>query len=104
MSNRLHPSERIGDVGYVLAGGSSSRMGKDKAFIRLAGVPLLERAIHCVGEVVTEVAVIGLDDGKLANVSCYPDLRRGQGPLGGIRTGLELSSSDRVLFCPARIR
>ena len=52
----------------VLAGGSSRRMGYDKAFIKLEGVEMLKRIVNLVYSITSEVIVV-ID--KEAN----PDIR-----------------------------
>ncbi len=88
------------EMGFVLAGGSSSRMGKAKAFLEIGGKSLLERAISCLSPSAAQIAVIGLEAHQFPTASCHPDLTPGRGPLSGIRTGLTLSNADPVLFCP----
>ncbi len=44
---------------FILAGGVSSRMGRDKALLEIAGVPLLVRIARLVEPLVTAVTVIG---------------------------------------------
>ena len=48
-----------GWTGVVLAGGMSSRMGRDKALIEVDGITLLERAVQRLRPHVREVLVIG---------------------------------------------
>jgi molybdenum cofactor guanylyltransferase len=82
--------------GYVLAGGRSSRMGRDKARLPFRGGDL-------AGAVAAEVA---LASGKVTLVG-HPDLPGiadrypGEGPLGGILTALHHSSTDwnLILAC-----
>jgi len=88
------------EMGFVLAGGSSSRMGEAKSFLEIGGTSLLARAISCLSLSASEVAVIGLESQQFPAARCWPDLAPGQGPLSGIRTGLTLSKADPVLFCP----
>ncbi len=45
--------------GYVLAGGKSSRMGRDKALLELAGSPLLGHAVTKLRRVCVDVRVLG---------------------------------------------
>ena len=88
------------EMGFVLAGGSSSRMGEAKSFLEIGGESLLARAISCLSVSASEVAVIGLESHQYPAAPCWPDLVPGQGPLSGIRTGLTLAKVDPVLFCP----
>ncbi|MGC2332740.1 MAG: NTP transferase domain-containing protein, partial [Candidatus Acidiferrales bacterium] len=44
---------------FILAGGESSRMGRDKARLELVGVPLILRTARLVESVATTPAIIG---------------------------------------------
>lgn len=90
--------------GYVLAGGKSVRMGRDKALLELAGKPLLCHAVTKLRRVCTEVRVLS---GGLANRPEFaeygpivPDLHPGCGPLGGMEAALLHSGFDWNLFMP----
>ena len=77
-------------LGFVLAGGSSSRFGSDKARVHLGGEIVLVRMRDLVASAVaSEVAVIG-DARKYASsgAKCVEDRWPGEGPLGGIVTAL----------------
>lgn len=90
-------------MGFVLAGGKSSRMGEDKAFVEFGGKTLLDRALTVMGAVCERVAIVG-DPAKFeacASSKCeavVADIFRGCGPLGGIHTALEHSSADLNLM------
>jgi molybdopterin-guanine dinucleotide biosynthesis protein A len=76
-------------AGFVLAGGRSSRMGRDKSLLELEGEALVERAARRVSAAAGSVALVG-DAGRHAKFG-WPvvvDLRPGQGPLGGIESAL----------------
>ncbi len=82
-------------AGYLLVGGKSSRMGRDKALLPFGGIPLsralaglVERAAGCA------VLVGNPQLEPLAGYPAIPDLYPGQGPLGGILTALEHTTSD----------
>ncbi len=77
-------------AGFVLAGGRSSRMGRDKALLEWDGDALLARAARCVAEAAGTVAVVG-DPQRYAQfgMPVVADLRPGEGPLAGIEAALD---------------
>ncbi|MFI5058790.1 MAG: molybdenum cofactor guanylyltransferase [Candidatus Acidiferrales bacterium] len=77
-------------AGYVLAGGESTRFGKDKALADVSGKPMLVRMCELLRSVVNEVTVIA-DPEKYAGLGfrCVADCWPAAGPLGGIITALE---------------
>ena len=79
----------------ILAGGKSSRMGFDKAFIEIEGVPLIKRQLRLLGRVFKRVIIVTNSPRKyrLRTVKVIQDIIPGQGPLGGIYAGLIASSS-----------
>ncbi len=88
-----------GVTGAVLAGGRSTRLGRDKALLTLDGEPLLARAVRLLREVCDTVLVIGPPEraAVVPGVPVHPDERPGCGPLGGIATALRAMSGDRLL-------
>jgi molybdenum cofactor guanylyltransferase len=81
--------------GFILAGGESSRMGKDKALLELDGVPAILRATGLVELVAGNSAIIG-DSVRLEGLELriVADDFPGAGPLGGIATALRTSSAE----------
>jgi molybdenum cofactor guanylyltransferase len=81
--------------GYVLAGGGSTRFGRDKALARFDGVPLLVRIAEMARGVVGEAGVIASPE-KYAEVGgalrFVEDRWPGEGPLGGIVTALQYTA------------
>lgn len=69
----------------VLAGGKSSRMGKDKAELVLGGKTLLERAVALLQEAGAELVLVGGRKGDRA----VPDLLPHCGPPGGLYSLLD---------------
>jgi molybdopterin-guanine dinucleotide biosynthesis protein A len=83
--------------GYVLAGGASSRFGRDKALAELGGKAGLARILEVVdGGGVRQTLVIGEKAryGKFGH-RCIKDKWPGEGPLGGIVTALWRSGADK---------
>jgi molybdenum cofactor guanylyltransferase len=79
-------------AGFVLAGGGSSRMGRDKALLELDGVPMLVRTAHLLEAVSGCVAVIGGAEAYEGfGVAVVADKWPGAGPLGGIATALSVA-------------
>jgi molybdopterin-guanine dinucleotide biosynthesis protein A len=89
------PPRRIGAI--VLAGGRSSRFGRDKLAEPIEGRPMLERAIDAVGKVATDVVVAASPDGAPtipSGVTVVRDRRAFEGPLAGLATGLAAFDPD----------
>lgn len=81
--------ETVSVWGYVLAGGGSTRFGRDKALVEIAGVPMLSRMRELLTLVTKKVQVIAVPDKYAAlDITGVPDRWDGQGPLAGIITAL----------------
>ena len=83
-------NSELGVSGYILAGGGSTRFGRDKALVEVGGLPMLGRMIALVRNVATNVKVVGSPQ-KYAKFEreMVSDQWPGEGPLGGIITALE---------------
>jgi molybdopterin-guanine dinucleotide biosynthesis protein A len=82
-------------AGYVLAGGGSTRFGRDKALVEVGGTPMLERMIELLRGVTKQVKLV-VTPGKYSEfgVETVKDRWPGEGPLGGIITALEDSANS----------
>lgn len=83
-------------TGYVLAGGKSSRMGTDKAFLEISGETFIERAIKNLSEACENRVKIVLNKNQThfieklpADVSYIFDNYENRGALGGIEAALK---------------
>jgi molybdopterin-guanine dinucleotide biosynthesis protein A len=85
-------------TGLVLTGGKSSRMGTDKAMLRLPdGATLLEHAIAVLSAVATEIRIIGSREkyGDVASsATIVEDIFPERGPLGGIHAALASTDTE----------
>jgi molybdenum cofactor guanylyltransferase len=81
-------------AGFVLAGGNSSRMGRDKALLELNGVSLIARAARLAVSVAESATIIGANDAyRSLGLHVVADDWPGFGPLGGIATALRVSDA-----------
>ncbi len=85
-------------TGLVLAGGASTRMGTDKAWLVVEGRPLVCRAVAVLGEICDEVLVASGDGRRLGGVGTrqVADVVPDTGPLAGVLAGLEASRNPMV--------
>lgn len=79
---------------FILAGGRSSRMGEDKAFLPYEGGTLLSHALAIARSAADEVFVVGPREKFSGYGKVIEDVYRDCGPLGGIHAALALSASD----------
>src|ERR1700733_7227794 len=84
----------VSRAGCLLAGGKSSRMGENKAFVSFHGQTLLDRALAALRAVCGEVTIVGDPAIFGEHGPVVPDLFPGCGPLGGIHAALAQSSFD----------
>lgn len=82
----------------ILAGGASSRMGRDKSLVLVDGKPLIQRVVEQLSRRFDDILISTNEREKYAflEAPCVPDLVPGNGPLMGIRTTLEAARHDRV--------
>src|SRR6185369_14860860 len=89
-------------TGFVLIGGKSSRMGTDKALLRLPdGETLLEHAMAVLSSVASEVRLIGSNEKYAdftATAQIVEDIFPERGPLGGIHAALASTDTDLNLI------
>jgi molybdopterin-guanine dinucleotide biosynthesis protein A len=93
----------------VLAGGKSTRFGRNKALVKLAGRPLVLHILEAAMEIADEVALaIGREDHTTSysrivpdSVSVFKDQMREKSPLVGIVRGFQAMKSEYslVLSC-----
>ena len=84
----------------ILAGGKSSRMGTNKAFLKLKGKTFIELQIELLREMFDDIfisAVTSLEYEYL-NLPIFKDVYPGKGPLGGIYTSLINSDSFHIFM------
>jgi molybdopterin-guanine dinucleotide biosynthesis protein A len=90
-------------AGYVLAGGKSLRMGRDKALLALAGKPLVLHAVTKLRRLSVEVSILGNNLELEAYAPLVRDLREGCGPMAGIEAALRNSQHDWNLILPVDV-
>jgi len=84
--------------GYVLAGGKSSRMGRDKALLELEGKPLVLRAVEKLRWVCADVYILANRPELEMYAPVISDLHDGCGPLAGIEAAFSHSEKIWNLF------
>jgi len=89
----------MGDrAAFVLAGGQSTRMGADKAFVQLEGRTLLAHALALAKSVTSDVRIVGSPEKFAAFGEVVEDEFPQHGPLAGIHAALRRSSSELNLM------
>jgi len=87
-------------TGVVLAGGRSRRMGADKAFIALAGRPLVAWVLDAMAAVTSHRVIVTHDDDprfERFGVPVVVDRLPARCPLSGLHAGLSAAPTDLCL-------
>lgn len=86
-------------TGVLLAGGKSSRMGRDKRFIEFDGCALIERTLLVYKRLFSEILIVVAEPTPQligASYRIVTDLIPGRGSIGGLYTGLYYATHQRV--------
>lgn len=83
-------------TGIIMAGGKNSRMGTDKALLRVGPLTMVENAVRQLRKVVDNVIVVSARPESMPSLDAdiVTDIFPGCGPLGGIHAGMTYSSTD----------
>ena len=89
-------------TGVVLAGGASSRLGRDKALATVGDRPMLTRVVDAVSVACSETLVAGDPTGREelelpGGARWIPDRYTDKGPLAGLHAGLAEAHHDLVV-------
>lgn len=87
----------------ILSGGKNERMGgRNKAFIKIEGTPIIKRSLGVINEIFEEVFLV---TNSPTDYSLYTgdaliitDVIKNAGPLGGIHAALAATSKEAVFF------
>ncbi len=85
-------------TGIILAGGKSSRMGTDKGFIPLNGIPFIQHIINNLTPIVDEIIIVSNNEAyDEFGLKRIPDNIPDYGPIAAVYTGLKASKTDYSL-------
>lgn len=84
----------------ILAGGKSSRMVNDKAFLKIGGKVMIEHVVETASRLLPKPKIItnAPEKYEFLNLPCYTDIIKNAGPLGGIYTALKKTTACRSLI------
>jgi molybdenum cofactor guanylyltransferase len=84
-------------TGVILVGGKSRRMGQDKAFLKVGGIPIFERVLAVFRENFERIVLVGDREERFAGygLPVLPDIYPGSS-LGGLYTGLYHAETEYV--------
>lgn len=86
----------------ILAGGKNTRMGKDKAFIKIDEVSLIQKNIRLLKQIFKEVVIVTNSPQEYAlyekDAFIVKDIIKDKGPLGGIHSALSQISQKSAFF------
>lgn len=85
-------------TGVVLAGGLSTRMGANKAFMEVQGERIIDRTVRVLKDVFSEVILVTNDTLLYLDLDCIlvTDVLPNKGPIMGIYTALLFASGEYI--------
>jgi len=94
--------EKVKITGIILAGGKNSRMGRDKAFLEINGVKIIEGILSLFERIFEEIIIV---TNTPINYLYYDlatlvtDVLPGIGAIGGVYTGLFYATYEQAFIC-----
>ncbi len=83
---------------FIIAGGKSTRMGRDKAFMDWEGRSLLASALGVARSITPDVRIVGSREKFETFAPVVEDIFRDCGPLGGIHAALSATPTELNLI------
>ncbi len=80
--------------GFVLVGGRSSRMGRDKSGLTIGGQTFVERIADTVASITGGVRIVGGKESVAGRFAQVPDVYPDWGALGGLHAALSASEEE----------
>ena len=89
-------------TGILLAGGKSSRMGKDKALIKYGNETFMSNSLKKLHKLFDEVIVVAdnIEKYNIENAKIIQDIYPKMGPMGGIHAALKAAKNDWIFVIP----
>ena len=87
--------------GVILAGGKSSRMGRDKTYLKIRGRRLIDIVLETFRPFFDDIIIATNAKSRFeefSDVKVCEDLIQKRGPLGGIYTALKACRFEKALF------
>ena len=84
-------------TGIILAGGINSRMGTNKAFLKIDGIRLIDNILAVYQKIFSEIIIVTNDPlsyTEFSDTVVVTDIYKEKGALGGIYTGLFYATYD----------
>lgn len=87
-------------AGFVLAGGQSTRMGRDKALVDFAGRPLVTHALSILQQTGLSGSIAGAQSDLSRFAPVVKDSEPGRGPLAGVCAALKSNAARYAVLLP----
>lgn len=85
---------------YILCGGHSSRMGRDKRSLMLGDKTFLSHLEEKIASVFDEITILGANHQVDSSYQQIPDLITDAGPLGGLLAALQHTAHETIALLP----
>lgn len=82
----------------ILAGGKSSRMGRNKSMLEINEVPVIRRIADTLGDIFSEVLIIANEKAEYERMglAVAGDIHPGNDSLGGLHTAVSIAGGSHV--------
>ncbi len=94
---------KIRDItGVILSGGKSSRMGMNKALLKIGEITIIEKIAKLLESTFEKVILITNtpEDYEFLGIPIFEDLFKNKGPLAGIHSALKNSTKNKIFVLP----